>query len=76
MIITFGYDEVDIMNVMEKYGFKSYRYDPFTRELYDLKGKKSSNENTIFIRNYNIIKKRLKNAKYIEINNQKNMINL
>jgi FkbM family methyltransferase len=57
----YGFDEEHILRRMTDYGFSTYQYHPFTRELSRLP-KKSSGNNTLFLRNENMIRERLASA--------------
>ena len=58
----YGYDETNILNMMIEYGFKSYFYNPFKRELINLNGKNLTEGNTIFIRDIEYIKNRIQES--------------
>ncbi len=47
----YGYNEDEILDTMRRYGFSSYRYEPFSRELKTLDGKNCTSGNTLFVRN-------------------------
>ena len=63
----YGYDEQKILDMMSGFGFKTYSYKPFERELSNLKGKNLTEGNTIFIRNMERISERIKSAPKVEI---------
>ena len=65
----YGFDETDILNTMQQYGFKRYAYSPFTRHLSELKGKNTHSGNTIFIKDYARVTALLKSAANINIHN-------
>jgi FkbM family methyltransferase len=64
----YGFDEAEIPLTMKSYGFLPYSYDPFNRYIFPLEGKNSTSGNTLFIRDANIVQKKLKSAKSIVIN--------
>lgn len=63
----YGYDESKILNMMIDYGFKPYAYDPITRNLVELNEKNKNEGNTIFIRNLERVKKRIKESPLVKI---------
>ena len=63
----YGYDEVKILAKMFDFGFKTYSYDPFNRELINLNGKNLNSGNTIFIREEAAILERVKRAPKVKI---------
>lgn len=63
----YGYDESKILEMMFDHGFKTYSYNPFSREIINLKGKNLSEGNTIFIRNKDRILERIKNAPKVNV---------
>jgi len=65
----YGYDESKILNMMIDYGFKPYAYDPITRNLVELNEKNKNEGNTIFIRNLERVKKRIKESPLVKIFN-------
>lgn len=58
----YGYDESEILELMASYGFQTYSYEPFERALVSLAGKNSTNGNTIFVRNVELVSHRLSTA--------------
>ncbi len=64
----YGYDESKILTMMKNFGFSPYSYEPFERKLINLKGKNSSEGNTLFIKNLDLVLERLKAAPKLEIN--------
>lgn len=63
----YGYDESKILDMMSDYGFRTYSYNPFERELVNLNGKNLTEGNTIFIRNMDRVLERIKIAPQIEV---------
>ena len=63
----YGYDEGEILRLMHDYGFSTYSYDPFRRELVSLEGKNMQEGNTIFIRDIDAVKERLASASKFKI---------
>jgi hypothetical protein len=58
----YGFDENNILKTMCDYGFETYQYEPFTRELRSLGGKNDSYGNTLFLRNVDAIREELAHA--------------
>jgi FkbM family methyltransferase len=56
----YGFDESKILDLMFSYGFKTYSYNPQSRILRCLDGKKSDSGNTLFIRNNAFVEERLR----------------
>lgn len=46
----YGFDESKILKTMSALDFKPFRYDPGSRELFELQGKNTGSGNTLFIR--------------------------
>jgi len=63
----YGYDEDKILSMMSGFGFKTYSYNPFERQLTRLEGKNITEGNTIFIRNLERISERIKSAPKIDV---------
>jgi len=64
----YGFDESEILTVLSEKGFRPYSYNPFKRKLMDLEGKNVESGNTIFIRDKELVSKRLHDANKININ--------
>jgi FkbM family methyltransferase len=64
-----GYDSdhTSISELMNDFGFHKYTYDPFNRELTIPRHDKNNSNNTIYIRNKDIILDRIKHARYMTI---------
>ncbi len=63
----YGFSEDAILNTMKDYGFSTYTYEPFSRELKFLEGKNNLSGNTLFIRNAEVIKERVAKAQKVSI---------
>lgn len=63
----YGFDESAILKLMDGYGFDTYSYDPLKRELIQTVGKNVQSGNTLFIRNKELVERRLKSANKIMI---------
>lgn len=63
----YGFDEANILELMRSNGFKTYSYDPFTRELVSLEGKNLDSGNTLFIRDKSVAEERLRVAAKVAI---------
>lgn len=62
----YGHSDESIIDAMKKYGFSTYHYEPFTRDLIPLDGKSINSGNTIFIRNISEVRSRILQApKYL-----------
>lgn len=59
----YGYDETEILRLMQGEGFTGCHYDPFARVLTVLDGKNQLGGNTIFVREPDDIRARLKAAR-------------
>jgi FkbM family methyltransferase len=64
--LRFNIKDNEIFKFLSSYGFIPYGYDPFNRELYQIKNK---HENTIFIRDYSLVNDRLKSSKKYKLVN-------
>ena len=58
----YGFDEGVLLQRLLDFGFSTYSYDPFARELLSLHGKNLSEGNTLFVRDEAFVKARLKDA--------------
>lgn len=67
----YNYDESRILEMMFDFGFKTYSYSPFNRELINLNGKNLNSGNTLFIRDESAVLERLKDSPMISINNKR-----
>jgi FkbM family methyltransferase len=56
----YGFDESEIVAILNAYGFEKYVYSPFSRSLEKQNG--LGFQNTIFIRDFNFVLERVKNA--------------
>lgn len=58
----YGFDEHRLhLNMIEK-GFKTYSYDPFLRQLMDMKNEQSGRGNTLYIRDTDAVRRRLETS--------------
>lgn len=65
----YGFDEYPLHEKMLSFGFRSYSYSPFERQLVSLNGKKSNSGNTLYVRNIDEVIYRLKGAQQYWIAN-------
>jgi FkbM family methyltransferase len=63
----YGFDDETILRRMAGHGFSTFEYDPFSRQLRSLHGKKNPNLNTLFLRNEDHLKERIAQAQPISI---------
>ncbi|MBU6435240.1 MAG: FkbM family methyltransferase [Nitrospirae bacterium] len=63
----YGFCEDAILDRMKKYGFSTFSYDPLTRSLTPLHGKKSLSGNTLFIRGDERIRDKLHAAPPVKV---------
>ena len=66
----YGFDEARILTLMNQFGFRTYSYDPFTRTLKNLHGKNLSSGNTLFIRDEDVVARRLKLAPHVLVHGE------
>jgi FkbM family methyltransferase len=64
----YGYNEVDIHNIFLSLGYKPFLYSPFERTLKEVNN--FGRHNTIYIKDYNFVLKRIQTAPNIVIRNQ------
>jgi FkbM family methyltransferase len=64
----YGYDENLIHSMMLSHGFSTFDYQPFTRKLIPLGGKKQYSRNTLYLRNVEAIEQRLNEAPRFRVN--------
>jgi FkbM family methyltransferase len=65
----YGYDDDDVHKKIIDSGFSSFEYDPFSRVLSPIRT--YGNQNTIYIRDIDFVKKRISEARKININDFK-----
>jgi len=63
----YGYSDFDTVDLMRDFKFFPFEYDPFSRQLKPLNGKNSRSGNTIFVRNFAEVEKRVQAAKAFEV---------
>ena len=63
----YGFDEEKILEKMRGFGFMTYQYDPFRRELHALGGKNNTYGNTLFLRSVDAIREKLAHAPRITV---------
>ena len=63
----YGYDDEKLHEEMLSMGLSTYHYDPFQRQLIELNNKYSKTGNTLYIRDVEKVKKRLKEAPMLHI---------
>jgi FkbM family methyltransferase len=66
----YGFDEESILRKMQDYGFLTYAYDPFARELHPRQGKNALGNNTLFLRNEDTIREILDRAPRISVHSR------
>jgi FkbM family methyltransferase len=64
----YGFDESLILDLLFDNGFKTYSYNPFTRELDELNGKCETSGNTLFIRDKYRVQEILKTSPRFIVN--------
>jgi FkbM family methyltransferase len=64
----YGFDESNIHDKLLSYGFNSFSYEPYTRELTPIKS--YGNHNTIYLRDIDFVKGRIESSQKITIANQ------
>lgn len=65
----YGFNEVELHKKMLSFGFKTYAYSPFNRQLVSLDGATSNSGNTLYVRNVDEVARRLKGAQQYRIVN-------
>ena len=68
--LRYGYKDSDIHSIFLSAGFLPYAYEPFTRQLTELKSY-SDKSNTIYIRDVDFVKNRIKDAEAFNVLNIK-----
>ncbi|MDD5247871.1 MAG: FkbM family methyltransferase [Rhodocyclaceae bacterium] len=63
----YGFDESKILKSMAEFGFKTYSYDAFSRQLINLGGKNHKSSNTLFIRDELFVIDRLRRAPKVSL---------
>lgn len=70
----YGFNEDLLHKRVLSFGFKSYIYSPFQRQLVSLNNKRNYSGNTLYVRNLEEVINRLKESHYYYINNTKTKI--
>lgn len=65
----YGFNEVELHKKMLSFGFKTYTYFPFDRQLVSLDEATSTSGNTLYVRNVDEVASRLKSAQQYWITN-------
>jgi len=63
----YGFDDDEIVNTMRDAGFSPCAYQPFSRTLTNLGGKNPDSANTLFVRDVDAMRARLKGAPVVEV---------
>lgn len=63
--LNYGFKDEEINSIILGYGFKTYSYNPYTRELTPSKYRIS--ENTLYIRDFDYVQERLNSSKSFQI---------
>jgi FkbM family methyltransferase len=58
----YGFDEGRILGAMREFGFSTYTYEPFSRELRPLGGKNNQSGNTLFIRGEEAVREKIRRS--------------
>ena len=66
----YGFNDMDIIDMMVGFGFRMYAYEPFSRMLTSISTVNTISENTLFLRNEDFICHRLASAPRFKINSQ------
>ena len=67
--LRYGFDETKIVRNLVDNGFRSFSYDPLTRNLAELNGKNDKSDNSLFIRGVDDIHERVKMGPHFTVNN-------
>ena len=65
----YGFEDGEIVTRMLEFGFSTFRYEPFPRELISIAGDDCVSGNTLFIRDAGKIQTRLKQSPQILVGN-------
>lgn len=65
--LRYGFNEEDIHKKLVEFGFSPYQYDPFSRKIQSVN--RWGNHNTIYIRDQEFVKDRIRTARKFKINN-------
>lgn len=65
----YGFNEIELHKKILSFGFKTYTYSPFDRQLVSLNGATSNSGNTLYVKNVDEVAFRLKNAQQYWIAN-------
>jgi len=63
----YGFSEDAIVATMKRYGFDTYDYDPFSKSLTSMNGGRHAEANTLFIRDADRARARVRAAKPVSI---------
>jgi len=65
-----NYDENDIQDFLQSYGYRPYSYDPLTRSLMSLDGGNRYSKNTLFVKNIDFVKQKIESAPKFKVKNK------
>lgn len=68
--LKYGFDEDAVHARMLRYNFRSFAYDPFSRDLIDMHGARQLMTNTLYVRDLEVVKTRLKTAPTFRVQGQ------
>lgn len=63
----YGFQESDILSLLQEHGFTGYAYDPFERKLSEPEAGASGSRNTIFIRDRDFVSDRIRSAEKFSV---------
>ncbi len=63
----YGFEDQEIVDLLMEYGFRAYQYQPFERSLNLIDGKNQTSGNTLFLRDFELVNDRIKNANNVRI---------
>jgi FkbM family methyltransferase len=67
----YGFDEVELHEGMVRVGFTPCTYDPFARVLRAIEGKNASAGNTLYVRDIEAVRDRVRSAPYREVHGRR-----
>jgi hypothetical protein len=63
----YGFSEDEILKTMKGYGFSTYVYEPFSRQLNSFNGKHKAFGNALFVRNEGAVEDKVKKSPLVKI---------
>jgi hypothetical protein len=64
----YGHQYIELINMLEKYSFECFRYNPLNRTLLKINKSSELNGNVIFIKNLDLVKRKINGSVKFNVN--------